>query len=65
MTSRAPVRRAARPFLGIYFRCCAAYARIYLNGAGSAYEGRCPRCLRPLRVPVGPHGTTRRFFEAI
>jgi len=65
MTASRPATDGARPFLGIYFRCCHAYARVYLNTAGDAYEGRCPRCMRPLRVRAGPDGIARRFFEAM
>jgi len=53
-----------RPWLGIRFDCCGTYTRVYRNAAGSAYEGRCPRCMRSVRLRVGPDGTASRFFVA-
>lgn len=53
-----------RPWLGIMFRCCHAYGRIYKTPAGDRYEGFCPRCGARVKALVGPGGTTRRLFEA-
>lgn len=58
-----PPRRSNR-FLGIQFACCSVYARIYVNAQRTAYDGRCPRCGRRVTVPIGPHGTEKRFFTA-
>lgn len=53
----------ARPYLGINFSCCGVYARIYKTARGDAYAGHCPRCLKPIRVPIGPGGTNQRIFR--
>ena len=53
-----------KPFLGIRFQCCRAYGRLYRNEQATAYEGCCPRCGAPVRVRIGPEGTSRRFFVA-
>ncbi len=53
-----------RPWIAIHFRCCHAYARLYRNPAGNAYEGRCPKCGAATRATIGPGGTDQRFFTA-
>ena len=52
-----------RQFLGIWFDCCHVYGRIYKTKDGKMYTGRCPKCLRPVRVQVGEGGTNQRFFR--
>ena len=52
-----------RKFLGIKFNCCLVYVHIYLNKEGTAYEGRCPKCGKPVKLKVGSGGTDHRFFE--
>ena len=53
-----------RPWVGIRFECCGAYARVYRNPEATAYVGRCPRCLQTVTLRVGPGGTDQRFFVA-
>lgn len=55
--------REKRAFLGITFDCCHVYARIYKNKEGTAYVGRCPKCMRSVRVAIGKEGTGQRFFR--
>ena len=52
-----------RAFLGIWFECCHTYGRLYKNKKGTEYVGRCPKCLRSVRVKIGGEGTSRRFFR--
>jgi hypothetical protein len=55
-----------KKFIGVTFKCCNVYTRIYLNRDGTAYEGICPRCYKKRVVVkvVEKGGTKERFFEA-
>ena len=53
-----------RSFLGIHFRCCRVYGRLYRDPGQAEYRGRCPKCGGLLEIPVGEGGTGRRFFTA-
>ncbi|MBN1603693.1 MAG: hypothetical protein JW915_18925 [Chitinispirillaceae bacterium] len=54
---------ASKKFLGVRFRCCNLYSRIYINSSATAYEGHCPRCRRKVIIAIGKGGTSSRFFE--
>ena len=55
---------ANKRFLGIWYRCCNVYGRLYRNRTGTAYTGRCPGCGAPVRACIGPGCTKRRSFIA-
>ena len=61
---RRPVESSpgGRPFVGIRFRCCDVYTRIYINRQRMSYRGACPRCGLPVELRIGPGGTDARFF---
>lgn len=61
---RTPPPPPARAFLGVWFRCCHVYGRMYKSADGRAYSGRCPKCGTEVGAKVGQGGTSRRFFEA-
>ena len=54
----------SRRYVGVHFVCCDIYNRIYINRDQTAYEGKCPRCAKPVRLRIGPGGTDARFFTA-
>ncbi|SMP66056.1 hypothetical protein SAMN06265222_109180 [Neorhodopirellula lusitana] len=56
--------RAPRPFIGIQFKCCSTYGRIYRNHEANAYAGNCPRCGKRVNVPIRHGGGSARFFSA-
>ncbi len=53
-----------RRFVGVQFKCCDVYVRVYINRDKTAYEGNCPKCAKPVRLEIGPGGTDARFFTA-
>ena len=53
-----------RRFVGVTFSCCDVYTRVYVNSDRTAYEGRCPKCAKKVRLEIGPGGTDARFFTA-
>lgn len=58
-----PSGKTHRPFLGVKFLCAnSVYNRFYKNAEGTMYTGRCPSCLKEVRVGIGSHGTDSRFF---
>jgi hypothetical protein len=67
MSGDADDRRTAnraneRKFVGVQFKCCDVYSRVYINRDRTAYEGNCPKCAKRVRLEIGPGGTDARFF---
>lgn len=57
-------KNETKKFLGVMFKCCNVYGRIYKNKEGTHYCGSCPKCMKPVKVKIGEGGTNQRFFEA-
>lgn len=64
MIEKHEEKKSNSNYLGIMFECYQVYGRIYKNKEATAYVGRCPRCMRSIKVPIGEGGTNARFFRA-
>jgi len=64
LESKEGAERHKKSYVSIEFVCCNVFARVYINDRQDAYEGRCPKCLKPLKLKVGPGGTDSRTFKA-
>ena len=53
-----------KPFLGIHFVDCHVYGRVYRNKKETHYEGLCPKCRQPVKIKIGPNGSSTRTFKA-
>ncbi|MCG8407191.1 MAG: endonuclease Q family protein [Phycisphaerales bacterium] len=53
-----------RPWVGVHFECCGVYTRVYRDAEARQYDGRCPRCGRPIKIGVGPQGIQAKVLRA-
>ena len=62
---RSGVDARGRAYIGVHFKCCNVYARVYKNAAGTHYVGWCPRCAARVqaRCGRGGDGTEQRIFR--
>jgi len=58
-SSKAPFRE----HIGVLFKCCRVYSRVYLNAKKTAFVGWCPKCAKKVELKVSPTGTDSHFFE--
>lgn len=64
MEKTSPEPSRPRRYIGMMFKCCRVYTRIYLNREGTAYIGRCPKCAAKVEIKIGPGGADARFWTA-
>lgn len=62
-TENSNKRPGSKPFVGIHFKCCNIYSRIYLNKQHDAFVGWCPKCVKKVVLKISPDGEDSRFFE--
>ena len=56
--------RKKKPFVGVIFKCCHIYSRIYINKQGTAFVGWCPKCGAKMEILISPTGSKSNFFIA-
>ncbi len=57
-------KKKERKFIGVNFKCCNIYQRVYINSTGTGYWGACPKCARQVKFTIGSGGSESRFFDA-
>lgn len=55
---------AQKPYIGMNYKCCKLYQRIYINKEKTAFVGLCPKCGAKAEVKIDPKGESTKFFEA-
>jgi hypothetical protein len=53
-----------REYVGVTFKCCRVYTRIYLNKEKTAFVGWCPKCAAKMEVQITKTGSSSKFFQA-
>lgn len=45
-------QKEKKKFLGVHFKCCNIYVRVYKNRTEITYIGHCPRCGKKVIFPI-------------
>jgi hypothetical protein len=64
LNSNRKMFRKKRPFIGISYKCCKVYGRIYLDNKKRSFVGWCPKCGAKMIVETSSNGSQSRFFVA-
>lgn len=59
---RSETSARARPSIGMLWKCCNVYSRVYLNHAQTHFAGNCPRCGARMRIAAVPADHTDTGF---
>ncbi len=57
-------KKRKRAFIGMHFKCCHVYARIYVNKQQTAFKGHCPKCAAPVEIKISKDGNSTPFFTS-
>ncbi|UCC80742.1 MAG: hypothetical protein JSW64_05125 [Candidatus Zixiibacteriota bacterium] len=52
-----------KEFIGVIFKCCKKYSRIYLDDEKSSFLGWCPKCGAKMEIRISPNGSNSKFFQ--
>lgn len=64
MTDQDASPNPQRPSVGVHFKCCNVYSKIYMNHMATAYSGHCPKCACPVEIPIVKEGgSSSKFFS--
>jgi hypothetical protein len=58
------MNKKGKEFIGVTFKCCRVYTRIYLNKQKTAFIGWCPKCAAKMEIHISSSGSDTRFFQA-
>lgn len=51
-----------RKFVGVIFKCCNVYSRIYIDKGKDKFVGFCPKCGAKMEIYASSTGSKSNFF---